>query len=109
MRKATPRFPKARLDALIEQATTDAYGDGEQIAGFLASLQDELKTPFTVRLFGLDVEVVGVEDGYRDDVVAMCRNRQGALRVPVLELPVPDPLPEGWEWVEAFRKWSGPS
>lgn len=26
-----------------------------------------------------------------------------------LELPVPDPMPAGWEWIEAFRRWAGPA
>jgi hypothetical protein len=25
----------------------------------------------------------------------------------VLDLPLPTPPPEGWEWIEAFRHWAG--
>ena len=45
------------LDALIEEATVDCHDEAEQVAGFFACLEDELKLPFTTRLFGVDVSV----------------------------------------------------
>jgi hypothetical protein len=35
---------KARLDALVEEATTDAYNEGEQIVGFLTLIDGSLAT-----------------------------------------------------------------
>jgi hypothetical protein len=37
---------KARLDALVEEATTDAYNEGEQAMRFLTPLDDSFATPF---------------------------------------------------------------
>jgi len=26
--------------------------------------------------------------------------------IPVLDLPLPDPPPAGWEWIAAYRQWA---
>lgn len=52
-----PALSKARLDALVEEATTDAYNEGEQIVGFLALLDDNLATPFETNVWGANVTV----------------------------------------------------
>jgi hypothetical protein len=48
IRPACRRLPlsKARLDALVEEATTDAYNEGEQAMRFLTPLDDSFATPF---------------------------------------------------------------
>jgi len=42
---------KAQLDALVEEATTDAYNEGEQIVGFLTLIDDSLATPFETNVW----------------------------------------------------------
>jgi len=44
---------KAKLDALIEEAVVDAYGDEEQAVGFFTMLEEHLALPFTVSILGL--------------------------------------------------------
>jgi hypothetical protein len=36
----------ARLEAMIEEATVDAYGESEQRAGFYTMMEDGLALPF---------------------------------------------------------------
>jgi hypothetical protein len=36
------RLSRARLNELVEEATTDAYGDSEQAAGFYTMMENDL-------------------------------------------------------------------
>jgi hypothetical protein len=70
-------------------------------------IQDNLATPFQTQVLGLDVVVEDVD--LTDDacVIAICT--RGAFRqaVPILDLPLPAPRPEGAEWIDACRHWAG--
>jgi len=50
------------------------------------------------------VEMVDLTDA--DEIVVVCRREGVRQRIPVLDLPLPDPPPEGWEWIEAYRYWA---
>ncbi len=43
----------AKLDEMIEEATVDAYGESEQIVGFLTMLEEHLQLPFKTDLLGM--------------------------------------------------------
>jgi hypothetical protein len=40
-----------------------------------------------------------------DDSVALCTRGRSRQRIPILDLPLPTPPPEGTEWIEACRHW----
>jgi len=46
------------LDAMVAQATVDAYGEDEELAGFHAVLTDRLVLPFTTRGLGVNVSAL---------------------------------------------------
>jgi hypothetical protein len=48
---------RAELDALIEEATVDAYNDHEQITGLFTMLDEHLAVPFDTELLGITVTV----------------------------------------------------
>jgi hypothetical protein len=96
---------KARLDALVEEATTDAYNEGEQIVGFLTLLDDSLATPFETNVLGVNVTVERVNLTEGEEIVAICKRGSKTLRVPILDLPLPFPPPRGAEWIAAYRYW----
>ena len=50
-----------QLDKMIEEATVDCYDEQEQASGFFTMIEDNLVFPFTARVFGIDVSVVGIE------------------------------------------------
>ena len=56
-----PSFSKARLEKLIEEAVVDAYGEEEQMAGFLTMMQEHLALPFQVNILGVDADVVDID------------------------------------------------
>ena len=94
------------LDALIEQATVDAYGDDEQRSGFLVMIEEELALPFETTVLGVPVKVTGIEQADDGSIVAVCRRGTVTQRIGVLDLPLPEPLPEGAQWIEAYRRWA---
>ncbi|MGH3196564.1 MAG: hypothetical protein ACRDNT_11655 [Streptosporangiaceae bacterium] len=47
------------LDALVEEATIDAYGD-RQLGGFAVMTEDNLEMPFETTVLGVTVLVKGV-------------------------------------------------
>lgn len=94
------------LDALIEQATVDAYGDDEQRSGFLVMIEDELALPFETEVLGVPVTVTRIELADDGSVVAVCLHGRAMQRIGVLDLPLPTPPPAGAQWIEAYRRWA---
>lgn len=41
----------------------------------------------------------------REEIVAVCRRAGVRQTVPLLDLPLPSPPPDGTEWIEAYRHW----
>jgi hypothetical protein len=105
-RKASSlEFPATRLDELIEQATVDAYDESEQATGFYTMLEEHLGLPFKAEVLSVEVTVERVDmDDLR--IVAVCRRGKAHQRIPLLDLPLPTPAPEGAEWVAAYRRWA---
>lgn len=103
----TPRFSTKRLDKLIEEATTDAYNESEQAGGFFAMIEENLALPFVTQALGQEVTVARVDITHRDQIVAICSRGKATQAIPILDLPMPKPLPEGAEWIEAYRRWCG--
>jgi hypothetical protein len=96
---------RADLDRLIEEAIVDAYGDSEQTVGFYTMLEEHLAVPFVANVLGLEVTVEGVDLADDERIVAVCRRGRSRQRIGILDLPIPDPPPDGAEWIEAYRRW----
>jgi hypothetical protein len=100
---ARPTVNKARLKELVEEATVDAYNEDEQRVGFLTMIQDNLDVPFETDVLGVPVQVTSVDFNDAEEIVAICKRSTHVQRIPVLDLPLPKPPPEGFEWIEAYR------
>ena len=96
----------AKLDEMIEEAIVDAYGDSEQAVGFFTLLEERLKLPFKTEVLGVEVTVERLDMTDDERIVAMCSRGKSQQPVPILDLTLPDPPPEGAEWIEAFRRWA---
>ncbi len=55
-----PDLSEKELDALVEEATVDAYGDGEQLGGFAVMIEENLEMPFETTVLGVQVTVTGI-------------------------------------------------
>jgi hypothetical protein len=94
------------LDALIEEATVDAYGESEQATAFLTVLEECLALPFRATVLGDAVVVEKIDLSGADELIAVCRRRGKRQKVRLLDLQLPVPRPKGAEWVAAYHRWS---
>jgi hypothetical protein len=96
---------QAELDALIEEATVDCYNDHEQITGLFTMIDEHLAVPFDTEVFGVTVTVAKVDLTVDHEITAICRRDTHKQTIPILDLPLPAPPPDGAEWIEAYRRW----
>jgi len=100
-----PSLTKAKLEALIEEAVVDAYGDDEQKVGLLTMMQEHLALPFSVSILGVEATVEKVDMTRDGRVVAVCQRNGIRQRIEILDLPLPKPAPAGAEWIAAYSHW----
>jgi hypothetical protein len=96
----------AALEAMIEEATVDAYNDDEQLTGLFTMIEDHLAVPFTTTVLGVEVTVPKV-DLTADTIVAVCTRAGHRQQIDLLDLPLPTPAPDGAGWIDAYRHWTG--
>ena len=97
-----PSLSKARLEALIEEAVVDAYGDEEQTGGFFTMIEEHLALPFSVNILGVEAVVEKVDMTRDGRIVAVCKRDGVKQRIEILDLPFPKPIPAGGEWIVAY-------
>ncbi|MET7712297.1 hypothetical protein [Streptomyces sp. NPDC005407] len=90
---------------MIEEATIDAYGDDEQLTGLFTMIEENLAVPFTTTVLGVEANVVGVDLTDDGRVVARCARGSALQSIGILDLMLPEPAPEGSQWIEAYRYW----
>jgi hypothetical protein len=103
--RSWPPTPR-RLDALIEKATVDAYGESERATAFLTVLDENLTFPFGATVLGEPVLVETIDLSGADQLIATCRRGGKRHRVRLLDLDLSIPRPTGAEWVAAYHRWS---
>jgi hypothetical protein len=106
-RRGRRRGPSAtKLDALIAEALVDAYGDSEQRTAFYTVLEENLAVPFMTQVLGVELTVECLDLTADGQIVAVCRHGRTRQRILILDLPLPEALPQGAEWIEAYRRWA---
>jgi hypothetical protein len=100
-----PKPPTKLLDAMIEEATVDAYNDEEQITGLFTMLEEHVALPFDTEVLGITVTVTKIDLTPGNEIVAICRRDAHKQAIPILDLPLPDPTPDGVEWIDAYSRW----
>lgn len=104
-KRRSKNLTDAKLDLMIEEAIVDAYGESEQTVGFYTVFEENLAVPFQIVMLGVDVTVEAIEMTDDEQIVAVCTRGKSRQRVPILEVPLPNPPPEGSEWIDAYRRW----
>jgi hypothetical protein len=95
----------AHLDNLIAEATVDCYNESEEITGIFTMMEENLAVPFKTTILGMEIMVEKIDLNQADEIVAVCRRGRDRQRVPLLDLPLPEPRPKGAEWIDAYRRW----
>lgn len=99
---------KERLEALLEEATVDCYGEHEEFAGVVCTLGDELRFSLKATVVGEPVKVVGIDErrsSLRRGIVARVRRGGQEYRGGLAELEFVDPDPVSAEWLEVYQYW----
>jgi hypothetical protein len=104
--RSRTRLPKHELEALIEEAIVDAYGESEQRVGFFTMLEEHLAVPFMTEILGVPVQVDRIDLNDAEEIVAICRRGRHRQSIPIVDLPPPPLPPPGWEWIDAYRHWA---
>ncbi len=96
---------KARLDAMVDEATVDCNNDSEQATGLFTMIEEHLALPFETLILGVPVVVTKVDISDRDEIIAICKRGGVTQRIAILDIPLPSPAPVGVEWIAAYRHW----
>jgi hypothetical protein len=75
---------KARLEALVEEATIGAYGESEQVGGFYTMIDENLRLPSSTEILGVEVTVEKVDLTDADEIVVTCRRGTARQRISIL-------------------------
>lgn len=70
-------------------------------------MKDHLALPFATRALDTDVQVTRLDSTAAGEIVAVCGRGKTRQKIPILDLPLPQPRPEGAEWIDAYRRWRG--
>ncbi len=89
MSSPRPKPSPKLLDAMIEEATVDAYNDEEQITGLFTMLEEHLTLPFNTEMLGITVTVTKIDLTVGNEIVAICRRDAHKQAIPILDLPLP--------------------
>ena len=83
-----PELSDEELNALVEEATVDAYGDDEQLGVFAVMIEDNLEVPFKTTVVGVTVTVQKVTQT-ESGIVADCVRDGHHQAISVLDLRCP--------------------
>jgi hypothetical protein len=98
----------SELDALIDDLTVDAYGDEEQLAGFLVGADEALQRGEPALLVGVEVNVFEVDSGpdARAGLTARVQHDGQTYDVALADLSFAADSQLG-RIVAAYRRWQG--
>ncbi|SRR6266545_4814435 len=98
----------AELDALIDELTVDAYGDEEQLVGFLVGAEEALVRGEQATIAGATVQVISVDCGpdARPGLTARVLRDGARHEVALADLSFA-PGSELKVVVAAYRRWQG--
>jgi hypothetical protein len=96
-----------RLEELIEEATVDCHDEDEQHSGLLTVIEEEVVFPFEARVIGESVQITGMawpDHGF--GLQFTCEKKGDTYKIDAASIEWVEPLPEGFEWIEAYLAWA---
>jgi hypothetical protein len=92
-------------DGAIER-TWENVKRASTVLGLYTLLSESLAVPFQTVVLGVEVTVEDIDLSDRGEIVAHCTRGGLQQQIGVLDLPLPQPPPDGAEWIEAYRRWT---
>ena len=74
------------------------------MVGFHTMLDEYLDMPFSTEVLGVECGVNQVDVTDDNHIVAICKRNRFSQRIPILDLPLPNPPPQGAGWIDAHRR-----
>jgi hypothetical protein len=107
--KRSDSTTESELDSLIEEITTDAYGEDEQIWAFHCAFEDSFELPCDAFVIGEPISVIEFDyDGnQRRGLVARCIREDGSEHTVSASEVILAEHSKGGHLIAAYRKWSG--
>jgi len=93
------------VQACIDLALTDAYGEDEQAVAWLSCIEELFGRFKQLTLLGEDVTLVGFNLN-RHAVIAVCRKGKRKVRATLDSIEFPDLAPTERLWLQAWKKYS---
>jgi hypothetical protein len=93
------------VQACIDLALTDAYGEDEEAVAWLTCIEEMFSRFKQVKLMGSDVTLVGF-DLNDHTVVAICRQGKHKARVTLNSVEFPELTPVEQRWLKAWQQFS---
>jgi len=101
------RTDPERLEELIEEATVDSHDEEEQHSGLLTVIGEEVVFPFKAKVIGEIVQITDMEwPDHGFGLQFTCEKNGETYKVDVGSIAWVEPLPEGFEWIEAYLSWA---
>ncbi len=94
------------VQACIDLALTDAYGEDEQAVAWLTCIEEMFSRFKQVKLLGEDVLLLGF-DLNRHAVIAVCGEGKRKVRVTLDSIEFPELTPIERRWLQAYKRFSG--
>ena len=93
------------VQACIDLALTDAYGEDEQAVAWLTCIEELFSRFKHVKVMGSEVTLVGFDlSDYT--VVAVCRQGKRKARITLDSVEFPDITPVEQRWLKAWKQFS---
>jgi len=93
------------VQACIDLALTDAYGEDEQAVAWLTCIEQMFGRFKQVKVMGSDVSLVGF-DLSDHAVVVVCRQGKRKARVTLASVEFPELTPIEQRWLKAWKRFS---
>ena len=90
---------------MIDEATVDCYNEHEQATGLFTMIENKVAVPFDTTILGVRVTVESFDIRANGQIVTICVRDGQRQPIPLADLPLPTPVPDGAEWIEAYRHW----
>jgi hypothetical protein len=94
------------VKACIELALSDAYGEYEQAAAWLACIDEMFGRFDRIGLLGEEVALQGFDLENELTVVAICKKRKRLARVSLDSVEFPEITPVEGRWLKAWKQFS---
>ena len=98
------RGSKRELDRIAEEATTDSYGENEQIAGWCAYLEDVIDLPCTCKVGQREILLTGFDTNKSGScLLAEVRVQGNEYKVAAETVAILDKKYS--KYLEAYKEW----